>query len=204
VIAESSGFSWEAVTAVGTFALAGATAILALSTRRVARATQDEVRTQWRPVLIPAFDSETDPAVGYNRDARLLVVRIRNGGRGPALYIRTHLDPGGISPRNWSLGSLAAGEEITLSFDGVYDLGSNAQVLLDYRDLAERTYSSALVLTEVAGVWRFYDVHVFDGTTVTALGDAVYPQTGLRDVRPRPKPTFIERIRASVASFRNQ
>ena len=77
-------------------------------------------------------------------------------------------------------------------------------MLLDYRDLAERTYSSALVLTEVAGVWRFYDVHVFDGTTVTALGDAVYPQTGLRDVRPRPKPTFIERIRASVATFRNQ
>lgn len=85
--------------------------------------------------------------------------------------------PGGISPQNWSLGSLPPGEEVTLTFQ-VHNLGGVAQVLMDYRDLAENAYSSALVVTEVAGDWRFYDVHLWEGRSVTPLGDAVYPQPG--------------------------
>jgi hypothetical protein len=126
--------------------------------------------------------SAIDRALQHDRQENTLDVRIRNSGRGPAHHIRTHLDPGGISPQNWSLGSLPPGEEVTLTFQ-VSNLGGVAQVLMDYRDLAENAYSSALVLTEVAGDWRFYDVHLWEGRSVTPLGDAVYPQPGLKDAR---------------------
>jgi hypothetical protein len=186
LLAEASGFPWEAVTALGTLALAAGTFILALTTRSLARATRDDLRAQWRPALIPALDPQADRAVTYDQQAHVLFVRIRNGGRGSAHHIRTHLDPGGVSPENWSLGSLPAGEEVTLRFNGVHGLSSSAQVLLDYRDLAENAYSSALVLTEVNADWRFYDVHLWEGHSVTDLGDAVYPQPGLTDARPSP------------------
>jgi hypothetical protein len=109
--------------------------------------------------------------VRHLRQDNKFEVRIRNGRRGPAHHIRTHLDPGGISPENWSLGSLPPGEEVTLTFQ-VSNLQTNAQVLMDYRGLAENAYSSAIVLTEVSGDWRFYDVRLYEGRSVTPLGDA--------------------------------
>jgi hypothetical protein len=175
VLTESSGFPWEAVTALATLVLAVGTVVLAWSTRSLAGATCDDLRAQWRPALIPATDPQSDRALRHDRQGNRLDVRIRNGGRGPAHHIRTHLDPGGISPENWSLGSLPPGEEVTLTFV-VYNLAAVAQVLMDYRDLAENAYSSAIVLTEVNNDWRFYDVHLCEGR-----GDAVYPQPGLRD-----------------------
>lgn len=69
-----------------------------------------------------------------------------------------------------------------LTFDGAYDLQSNAQVVFDYRDLGGRTYSTVLVLTEERGDWRFYDVRFQKDSSVMSLGDAVYPQPGMEDV----------------------
>jgi len=58
-----------------------------------------------------------------------------------------------------------------------------SQVLLDYRDLAGRAYSTAVVLDHphVAERGRYYDVRFGEGGRFTTHGDAV-SQPGLRRV----------------------
>jgi hypothetical protein len=58
-----------------------------------------------------------------------------------------------------------------------------SQLLIDYRDLAGRNYSTAIVLDhstpDTPG--RYYDVRFAEGERFTTHGDAL-PQTGLRQV----------------------
>jgi hypothetical protein len=180
-------FGWEALVAICTGFLALATALLAASTRNVAQETRDELRAQWRPALLPnARDGDLSRSLTDEWDlavrADFVSARIRNAGRGPALYVRASLDPGGISPSLWSLGAMAPGDVALLQFHGAPD-SPRYQVLLDYRDLGGHQYSTAIVIESVITngqpIWRFYDVRLFDGETVTGLGDAL-PQDGLR------------------------
>lgn len=196
---------WEALVAVGTLALASVTLWLVVTTRRVAAASMADVEAQWQPLLIPGDVVRLDPDPEH-RPPQFIQIEVRNAGRGPALHVRASLESGGtttagVSPKNWSLGAVAAGHKVLLEFStqGVM-LGGALQLLLDYRDLAERQHSSSLTINPAA-VERelvFYDVHVFRDHTVTPHGDAVYPQMALRDVRPLPYPRVRDRLRAAV------
>src|SRR4051812_7525762 len=182
-------FGWEALVAIGTLGLAVATVVLALVTRALAESSTKEVRAQWRPVILPGLDrpqhrAALDVLMSSSQKVHLSV-RIRNAGRGPALYVRAYLEPGGISPQTWSLGALAPEDELTLHF--VLDRQgpeSPSQLLFDYRDLAGRAHSTSATLVRTDGFLRFYDVRVWEDHSVTKLGDSVYPQPGLRDVSP--------------------
>ncbi|WP_326673478.1 hypothetical protein [Streptomyces canus] len=201
---------WDMLVGIGTLGLAVGTVLLASFTLALARRTRDlardsaaALRAQWRPVLLPATErppeasewnakggvSMTMPVsyLTYNSAAQVLTVRIHNAGTGPALYVRVHLErpeePGGISPRNWSNAALAPGEAVDLVFENA-SFAMRAQLLLDYRDLAGNEHGTACTIERVNLVPRMYDVLVLEHS-VTTLGDAVYPQEGLRDVRPQ-------------------
>jgi hypothetical protein len=194
-------FGWEALVAVGTLLLALATFYLVLRTSALAKSSESDLRAQWRPVILPASYPSLGESVGYDANADLLFVRVQNAGRGPALHVRTQVEPGGISPDHWSLGSLAVGNEQELWFRTVKP-DSTFQVLFDYRDLANRTYSTSMTVDIVDEAMRFYDVRLYEDHAVTPLGDAVYPQSGLRDVSPRVRPGWRERGRMVVLSLR--
>jgi len=177
-------WGWEAFVAIGTVLLALATVGLAWSTNTLARASEVELRAQWRPVILPALDPLSRRALTYDRQEGLLHVRIRNAGRGPAHYVRVTIEPLQVSPELWSLGALAVGDHQDLRFR-TPRIESTVQLLIDYRDLADRTYATSITVTVVDDDLRFYDVHLFDHP-VTQLGEAIYPQPGLRDVRRPP------------------
>ena len=121
---------------------------------------------------------------------------MQNAGRGPALHIRMHLEPGGISPEDWSLGALAAGDNRDLLFRTAQPTGL-FQFLVDYRDLAGRAHSTVMIAENM----RFNDVRVFEDHHVTVLGDAIYPQPGLRDVSPKARPGWRARVSGAVQSM---
>lgn len=141
-------FGWEALVAIGTLLLALATAYLALRTATLAKTSETEVQAQWRPMILPGSPSRN--AIQYIKQQSLLRVRVQNAGRGPALHIRTHLEPGGVSPEHWSLGALAAQDQEDLMFR-TERFEPPVQLLFDYRDLAGRTYSTSITLDVVNG-----------------------------------------------------
>jgi len=193
-------FGWDFFVALGTLGLAWFTARLAARTRDLAQETAADQRAQWRPVLLPIAATPSqyygarpdDPGIFYNLQEKSLHVRIRNNGRGPALYVRAHLErageEGALSPRNWSRGTLAPGEAVELTFEHA-SFAQRAQLLLDYRDLAGRPHASVCTIERGTFDPRVYDVLVFEDHSVTKLGDALYPQEGLRDVRPPTSPS---------------
>lgn len=194
-------FGWEALVAIGTLTLAAGTVALAWTTRRLAAESAADLRSQWRPLLLPG---EATHWLQYDEAKKQLIVPIRNAGRGPALFVRTLLDPDNSSPANWSLGSLAASDEVNLVFEGIYPKDPpRRQVLLDYRDLAERTYSTAIVIEGFPKEPRFYDVRPYEANPVTLHGDAVQ-QEGIKVVAPVPSPSLRDRIAARWRAFRER
>lgn len=74
---------WSALVAVGTIALALSTYVLVRGTRRLAQASDAELRAQWRPVLV---GRELD------QDLTGTKLNVYNVGSGPALGVRVELD----------------------------------------------------------------------------------------------------------------
>ena len=184
---------WDALVGIGTLLLAGATFLLVLRTAALAKSSDADIRAQWRPMILPG------QVLFYSGAA--LQVGIRNGGRGPALYVRAQIEPGGVSPEGWSLGALAAGDKRELRFPTTKP-DSATQLLFDYRDLAGRTYSTSITIEVVSDDMRFYDVQLFEDQAVTTLGDSIYPQPGLRDVSPKVRPGLRARLRMMRRSLR--
>lgn len=201
-------FGWEALVALGTGILAIATGGLALFTANVASRTSrlaDEgaadQRAQWRPVVLPVYDEMKNGDVALGRDAKniILYVGLHNAGRGPALHVRVELEvagnPNRLTPRDSSgpLGALAPYEQVLLRFD-VPDFTSDMQVLCDYRDVADRPYSSGITITFSDAYPNFYDVRCWEEHAVTSVADAGYPKPGLTDMSPRqkPKPDWLD------------
>src|SRR5262249_8498256 len=150
VLASSWALGWDALVAIGTLTLAVFTWRLARATRRLAgetaqlaRETADEIAASFRPVIVPPTEG-VRTLLDEAPDGVTLRIDITNGGAGPATFIRSTHDPSDTSPENWSLGSLAPGERATLTFRVGSHTGTS-QVLLDYRDLVGRTYSTAIV-----------------------------------------------------------
>jgi hypothetical protein len=195
----SWALGWEALVAIGTLLLAVATFLLVLRTAALARSSDADIRAQWRPIILPAAYDAGDSALFYTDG--VLYVGIKNAGRGPALYIRAQIEPDGVSPEIWPLGALAAGDKYELEFR-IAKPDSAIQVLFDYRDLAGRTYSTSITIEVIGGELRFYDVRLFEDHAVTTLGDAIYPQPGLRDVSPKVRPGLRARLRMMGRSLR--
>ncbi|MFF4499438.1 hypothetical protein [Streptomyces sp. NPDC001401] len=189
---------WDMLVALGTLGLAAVTVWLAWSTRQLARETAADQRAQWRPVVLPAGDwqrgqAQRDRSTNYFGTGRHAILRVRvwNSGRGPALHVRVQLEragqPGADRPVNWSLGALAPGEAASLRFEEVA-FPERAQLLIDYRDMTGRSHAKASTIVRDGQDAYVYDVQVFEDHAVSTLGDAVYPQAGLRDVRPLTSP----------------
>jgi hypothetical protein len=200
-VTASWALGWDAFVAIGTLLLALVTVFLVRRTSALARSSDAEIRAQWRPLILPALDLSWEPSLVYEEEPGSLEVRIQNAGRGPAIHIRTQMVPDGVSPENWSLGALAAGDKQSLIFR-VAKPNSATQLRFAYRDLAERTYSTSITIEVVDGNLRFYDVHLFENRNITTLGDAVYPQLGLGDVSPRVRPDVRARLRMIRRSVR--
>jgi hypothetical protein len=193
----------EGWVAVGTLLLAAATFVLAWHTRRLALSSAADLRAQWRPIVLPYSPGQQAARDVFEHDELdgTLKVGVRNAGRGPALYLRTELDPEiGANAVHGPIAALADGDEQLFTFNGVNKDIKNepfVQVLVDYRDLAGRTYSTSITLD----LWNrtFYDVQLFEGAS-THHGDAVYPQPGLRDASPKgPQPITLRMRNAGRA-----
>jgi hypothetical protein len=107
---------------------------------------------------------------------------MRNVGAGPALYIRSALDPQGASPDDVSRrGAVGPGDTVDFDFD-MNPGTAMFQLLVDYRSMSGRTYGTAVVLEPLgSGHARAYDVHFSVDDPLTAHGDAV-PQVGLKQL----------------------
>ena len=93
-------FGWTAIAGVATAVLAGFTWWLALSTRKLATETDEDIQANWRPILTPTgiidvFLSEDLPE---DRFRVRLVFALSNSGKGPAINAKVH----GLRSRNAS------------------------------------------------------------------------------------------------------
>jgi hypothetical protein len=179
----------EGWVAIGTLLLAAATFVLAWHTRRLAQSSAADLQAQWRPIILPYSSRPQGGQDVFEHDEidGTMKILTRNAGRGPARYLRTEIDPEiGASAMQGPIAALGVGDEQILRFSGVTkdDLREKplAQLLIDYGDLAGRTYSTSITLD----LWNrtFYDVQLFESSS-THHGDAVYPQPGLRDASPK-------------------
>lgn len=118
----------------------------------------------------------------------------------PSTYV-PKLCPMGLVLKSWSLSVLAAGDKQWLEFR-VAKPDSATQLAFAYRDLAGRTYSTSVTIEVIGGEMRFYDVRLFEDHNATTLGDAIYPQPGMRDVSPRIRPGLKARLRMIRRSVR--
>ncbi|GAA3800914.1 hypothetical protein GCM10022403_038990 [Streptomyces coacervatus] len=186
-------FGWEAAVAITTGLLAFFTWRLAARTRELAQETADDQRAQWRPLLLPVgeWEERSRGRITYPRGIRYtgdtLRVRIRNSGRGPALHVRARLDldgdRGSRLPADWSLGALEAENIKWLRFaNAPIGNGKQARLLIDYQDMANRHHVTASIIKRRADGLFLHAVEVLEDYSVTALGDAAYPQECLQDV----------------------
>jgi hypothetical protein len=156
-VAEPSawGFGWEALVAIGTMLLAGATFVLAWSTRRMAKATAQDVSAQWRPAIAPGEDVE----VAYEEERQQLSVTIRNVGRGAAYYLDAGLDFGtavfpaqGSGPETTMAHNFAVvpvDETRVLNFTHIKERPKECELIIDYSDLTGSRYSTRIVIREL-------------------------------------------------------
>ena len=149
--------------------MAAGTFVLALSTRQAAKASAEDVRTQWRPAIVPGISADVE----FEDDFEVVVIAVRNVGRGAACYVDAALGVGesywpahdaapGRETENFAV--VPAGAELHLCFDCTEDRPSTAEVLIDYTDLTGRPYSTRIELSNinVASVLRMAKVELSD------------------------------------------
>ena len=145
-----SSLDWTALAAIGTFAVALVTASLAVSTRKLARASTADQRAQWRPILTvdPAGHVDYDDATGE------FSLELRNVGRGPAFGVYAELRSGphpiGASIPGLGATALAPGEPFRLharvSDPGKYKRGHVVSIEVTYYDVTEFWHKSHLTM----------------------------------------------------------
>lgn len=169
---ESASFEWgwDTFVAFGTIALALGTFLLALSTRGAARASAEDVRAQWRPVIAPGEEVDVE----FDEDFDVMTVSVRNVGRGAAYYVDAALGvdgmytpadpsvPGRREVENFAV--FPADADLRLCFALHDERPSEAEVLIDYADLNGRPYSTHIQLDEInaASVLRISKVELSD------------------------------------------
>jgi hypothetical protein len=157
-----------------TLVLAAVTGWLAWTTRRLARATAEEVQGQTRPVIVPAdwtvevskfrwFPDATNRSYPQGDDGSYTIsFSVRNIGAGPALRITPYTgglygDTGYPNEEIPALEPGTAGEvSITVMFKGWSTKGNLASsatpIRIEYRDLAGRLYTTSVGW--FAGKWE--------------------------------------------------
>jgi hypothetical protein len=114
----------NSLTAWATLGVALVTALLAWSTRTLAREAGNETRANWLPVLTPEAkpDRAGIPGELSYLGARRLVLTVRNVGRGPALSLSAYLEHPAGQPNRPAISQsvVAPGERITLTW-GSFD-----------------------------------------------------------------------------------
>ncbi|HYI36255.1 MAG TPA: hypothetical protein VEX39_06610 [Thermoleophilaceae bacterium] len=154
-------FGWEALVAIGTLGLAGATALLARTTRDVSQATgrqvsvdQQQILQAQRPVLVPQalIDSTTQLADDPQIDKGDILVAISNVGPGPAISVTAVLfrpNSTDVSGRARPIEAVAArfDEELRFTASGEHAAYSGADTVylkgqIRYRDVAGTKYTT--------------------------------------------------------------
>jgi hypothetical protein len=150
LLASQWGWGWDALVAIGTLALALATFGLAIGTFLTARAAGLEIRSKWRPVIVPAADVQ----VNWIEHDEVVVLAIRNIGEGGAFDVDAGLDLGGsifpasrlahgdTEPMNFA--ALPPAESLTLRFTHIHEQPTSAAVVIDYSDLSGHRYGSRI------------------------------------------------------------
>jgi hypothetical protein len=174
ILAEAPwAFGWTAIAGLATAVLAGVTWWLAKSTRDLVRETDQDIRSQWRPIVVVDGDKSIDVTVVKKRDSDEQLIRIElelwNRGRGPALncVVKTQDEASTYGcqygkPRVAIL-SVDGSHEITLagSVTKAEALSSIAPLsetlVLIYEDVAENVYETTTVLL---GGDPLYDKHL--------------------------------------------
>lgn len=155
----SFAWGWDALVAIGTLALAFGTVFLAWGTRQVARATGEEIRSQWRPVIAPGADVEVEYLEeGGVTGKGVAILAIQNIGRGAAYAVDAGLDlgetvvpvsPWGLvdsEPRN--LTALPSQDSCDLYFDSLDVRPGRSVLVIDYQDLNGRRYASRIQIDD--------------------------------------------------------
>jgi len=168
------GWSWDALVAIGTIGLAVGTFLLALSTRATAKATAEDVRSQWRPAVGPGDDA----VVSAEFDGEVLSATVRNVGRGAAFFLEPALGLNGsyypaevpkVGREGRNLAILRPNEELPIYFalNNDEEPSAEAELLIDYADVNGRPYSTRFVLRHFSGdspgiIWRMYEIELSD------------------------------------------
>jgi hypothetical protein len=161
-------FGWTAVAGIATAVLAGLTWWLARSTRDLARETDQDVRSSWRPIVVPS------KAEGGASKAQLAKIRVidrdrtfflkyemslTNVGRGPAINCVLRPQPAsapgskGITRDGFQVSNLPVGEELPVGLTGDVDNLTGPDFTqelqhvfeLEYEDVAGTKHETRLV-----------------------------------------------------------
>jgi hypothetical protein len=130
--------------ALGTLVLAGFTGFLAFSTRALARSSEIDQRSQWRPILIPG-----NPEVEERGDGELRI-QVRNVGRGPALGVHGELRSG-VAPCGASIPGqpniAAPSESVAIRFSlnpSPFPAGRVITICISYHDIGEQWHQTEI------------------------------------------------------------
>jgi hypothetical protein len=137
-------------TAIATLILAGVTMLLVLGTFKLASQSAEDVRAQWRPILL-VRDSLPTPTPQFPQTALGIVltdsglsVYVENAGRGPALGTRATLayeppPPGGQGR------SISVGEIVGFHFE-LTENRDHFEGRLDYSDISKAGYITRFLI----------------------------------------------------------
>jgi hypothetical protein len=190
-------WGWDALVAVGTLGLAAGTFLLAWTSRALAKRSAEDVRSQWRPALVPSEKAEPSfKASELSEEQSILTVEVRNVGQGAAYTIDAGLDLGEsvVPASQWTparsgaenLAILPIGESLNLQFTHLEKMPGSCKVIIDYRDLNDRPYTTLIAL-DLLPLWDDR------GTEVLRIA-----KVSLEDGRERipwKPPTGIARVR---------
>lgn len=179
-LAESPwAFGWTAIAGIATAALAALTWWLAKSTRDLASETDQDIRAQWRPILIVDMERPIDVVIAQGLDPGdehvRIEMRIVNRGRGPALNCVLRGEAGAstykCSFEDVSIAVLAVDETREVEVSGFVPKSDSPtaptfaeRLVATYTDIAQNMYITRL---ELAGRSPLYDKNKAGAYTTT-------------------------------------
>jgi hypothetical protein len=181
-------WGWDALVALGTIGLAVVTFLLAVGTFITARAAAEDVRADWRPVIVPADDVEVD----WVADEQLVVLGIRNIGQGGACDVDAALAlngmytpaslfaPGETNAINFTV--VPPGNTLETYFSGIKAKPHEGELVIDYSDLNGRRYGSRIDIRETTAYLPKQEFPVLRMAGVThSEGEIVVPYNDRRN-----------------------
>jgi hypothetical protein len=145
-------WGWDALVAIGTIGLALVTLLLAVATLYTARAAAQDVRANWRPLIVPDENLEID----WASNTRDLQLAIRNIGPGAAYNVEPALElangdlvvPGPrFVPRTDQLinyAVVASQATLDVFFELIDEQPKRGRLIVGYSDLNGREYGSTI------------------------------------------------------------